>query len=648
MNKGSDKVVRKKLLSLGIIGIFLVMIMPSHITFATEINATIKGNMNDKIGEIRKEISYEGWHSSGGDSKWSGYWDFYRTQGDQGVGRKHQKPDGTRPKVTVQDFKMKNFFSGTWENLPGGVVDENYELPNQVKKFINVYGDNNLGIRFNVGNKKSIKNGDIYYKIKGDQINIRFKGILNYVRYNMWQVLNPRVVKQMNRPEVSVPQVLEGCGDNRLSLGQYGKRYMKLTPKIVKEAYHKNRNKWLNVGGEESLWATFSNGGNNGVKWYFPINIDFYDLNVYTNQIELNDKNIYKDDRGNWVKVGEEFTLKQSGYASNYDDVVKVNENGLNINGKDEAINSWIWKDENTSNKGNLNYNVELSLDNTECNRNKETLNSSYKLKALKEGDYNFSGYSKLINNIQEENSHKLYKKSTNSETLTIKADGTAPTGNCNFDFNEDTHVIKINVSNVTDNGGSGVKKVWVHYVNKNNPKDEKDIEINKDFNGNYVKTDNLTDLFNNASDFNIKIFAEDNVGNKRELANKDVDVLRLDASIYRVLAPHDPVFLTNETGIVKVNLFGGFDRLKIIFPKELTDLNKNLNLDTNLIPKLEDNYNYKFIIPEKAKDKDYTLHVIGYKGKEIRECYPTLSVNGKITGLLKTRIRRIGDINSK
>lgn len=636
------------LAAIGIIGSMLFILNPSEITFATEINATIKGNMNAKIGEIRKEVSYEGWHSSNGNEKWSGYWDFYRTQGDQGVGRKYQKPDGTRPKVTVQDFKMKNFFSGTWENLPGGVVDENYELPDQAKEFIKVYGEDNLGIRFNVGNSKSIKNSDIYYKINGDKINIRFKGILNYVRYNMWQVLNPSIVKQMNRPEVSVPQVLEGCGDNRLSLGD-GKKYMKLTPDLVKKAYHKKGAKWVNINGENSLWATFSNGGNNGVKWYFPINVDFYDLNVYTNPVVLKDENIYKDSRGNWVKVGDKFVIEQSGYASNYDDIVKVNENGLNINGNDEAINSWLWRDETSSHKGEIKDNIGLKLENENCNRNEKTLNSSYELKAEKEGDYNFTGYSKLVNNVKEDNSHKLYKKSDISGGLIIKADGTAPTGDVDCEFNSDTHVANIKINNVSDNGGSGVKKVWVHYINKNNPKETRDIEIKKDYNGSYSTTENLYDLFDGkASDFKIEVYAEDNVGNSKILGNKDVDILELDSDIYRVLEPHTPIFMTNEAGIVNVNLFGGFDRLKIIFPKELTDLNNKLNLDTTLVPKLNDKYEYNFIVPQGAKEKKYILHVIGYKGNEIKESYPEMRVDGKVSGILKTRIRRAGDINSR
>lgn len=645
--------MKKKVLKFILIGM-IIFSFNIKVAFADDINinSNIKNNMNENIGNVRKEVSYEGWHSSGGNKKWSGYWEFYRTQGDQGVGRKYQKPDGKWKYVKINDSDIKYFFKGKSKELPGGDVIEEYDLPNQVKKFVDVYGAKNIGIKFNVGNNKSVENGKFSYKIENNKIYIKFTGILNYVRYNMWQVLNPRVVNQMNRPEVCVPQVLEGCGDNRISLGKYGKEYMKLNENLVKRAYHSRGSNWLNILGYKSLWGTFSNGGNNGVKWYFPINVDFYDLGVYTNPLALDSKNIYKDNRGNWVKVGNEFTLNQSGYASNIDKVVKVNENDLNVNGNKEYINSWLWNDENSSNNvgniGKANIGLKLNSESTNRVENGKTLNSIYNLQATKEGDYTFNGYSKLINNVKEDNSHKFYKKSNTSNSITIKADGKAPTGNCNVNYNDKNNVVNIKVINVSDNEGSGVKRLWVHYIDKNNPNITKDIELNKNYENEYIQLQNLNEIFDKkTSDIKIQIFTEDNVGNIGELADKDVSVLNLKASIYRVLKPHEPVFFTSETGVVKVNLFGGFDRLEIIFPKELTDLNNKLNLDIKLTPKLNDSYEYKFIVPQKAEDKDYRVHVIGHKGNEIKEAFPIFKVDGNIARLLKTRIRLPGDINS-
>lgn len=592
--------------------------------YAVNQNATVNDNVNRYIASDDATFKFSSWHYWEGTT---GYWKFKRS--DNGEYNK------------IYDKRIKDWFPGTSKRLPGGKISQKFKLPNQVKKFIKIYGSDKLGIKFNVGNDRSVLGKSISYRIDGDYIIIEFFGILNYVRNDMWQALNPRVANAMSR-EVYTPQVADGCGQNRISVGGggtgQGSGSIKINEDMVRHAYKSGD--WLHIGGNLSSWGTFKNGGNNGVIFEFPIEIKYYDLDVET--YTPTQSGFYKGNNGNWVKVGNDFHISQKGATSNNDNNIRVNFNRLQLDTKSESIK--IDSNINVNNNESWNYDINpnsyIDVVGNHSRRDNRFVISDYTLRAKREGEFRIRGWSNLGNN------NGTYKESSWSGDIYLKSDGTAPYADTEINYNSDRDKFNIDVKNVSDGNGSGVKKVWVEITDRRDTSKKKVIELSKDYRGIYSYENNVINIFDKgkAGEIKIQVFAEDNVGNSRKVGEKDIDLLKLKASVYRDLEPHDPIFLTKELGTVKVNLTGYFDRLEIIFPNELS----NLSIDTKLNPVLEDVYNYKFKIPDNATNKEYKLHIIGHKGNQIKEDFPSIKVDGNITKILKTRIRFQGDVNMK
>lgn len=583
--------------------------------YAISRDETINGNLNNYIDYDKRTVKFSSWHYWEGNT---GYWKFKRSDND-----KFEK---------IYDDKVRKWFSGTHKRLPGGSISETFKLSSKVKKFIDIYGADRLGIKFDVGNSKSVKGGRISYKIYDDKIKVDFYGELNYVRNNMWQSLNPGVARQMER-DVYTPQVADGCGVNKISVGGgdtgHGSGSITVNESMVRNARHIGN--WLEIGGEKSSWNTFKYGGNNGVIFEFPINIKYYDLNVETETPTIN--NYFKGNNGNWVKVGSEFEVNQRGSTSNYDDVVKVNYNKLELNGggNNTEITGYIDTNESQSTRYSLNSDRNISVRECKSVRDNKFVKTTYRIKANVESEFRIRGWSNLGNE------KGIYKQSSWSGNIYIKSDGTAPYGNSRINYDTDSDRLRVEVKDVTDNNGSGVKDVWVKVTDRRDPNKSTKITLNKNYDGKYIYENNILSLFNGTSaEVKVEVWSDDNVGNKRLLSEKDVDVLKLNASIVRDLEPHEPVFFTKEKGRVKVKLKGYFERVDIIFPDEL----KGLNTSVNLNPKMDDEYEYEFKIPDKVKSNSYIVTVIGHKGNKTLEDRPSLKVQGSIKSILRTRIR--------
>lgn len=249
MRKGIKKIIT-------IVSLFSLIV--GKTTKAIDINYNEEINIKSKnqIGNITDSLRYEGWHYEGG------YWQF--TRSDTG------KID------TILDSNVPIAFPGNATNMQGGEFVKVYPLPQNISNQIKKYGANKLGIKFNIGNEKSVKN--LRYELTDNTIIIKFMPVLNYKRYDMWHTLNNNVTSKMINKNVYTPQVLAGYGYNYLSVRD-GSSSIILTEENVSSATTDGN--YLFCGGTYCNWYTFSRGGNNGVSFQFPISIDFYDNNDY-------------------------------------------------------------------------------------------------------------------------------------------------------------------------------------------------------------------------------------------------------------------------------------------------------------------------------------------------------------------------------
>ena len=243
-----------------------------------------------------------------------------------------------------------------------------------------------------------------------------------------------------------------------------------------------------------------------------------------------------------------------------------------------------------------------------------------------------------------------------------VKTDGRAPKWD-NIEVNDSNYRKPIvTVKGVRDVRGDGTKEragagldkqyLRVKAENKNNYVDIPEKERTK------VKTENGIEYYDLTFEIDYdskeirsiipsgykKIIAQfnsyDRVGNYAQEDNIEINDFDVSATIERVLSPHDPIFMGGEKGVLKINLQGGVERVKITFPQALSKLDSNLNTEMVLTPKDEENIDYEFFIPLEAVSGNYSVTVEAFKGEEKKVSQPALQVKGKITDKLRTRIR--------
>lgn len=253
-------------------------------------------------------------------------------------------------------------------------------------------------------------------------------------------------------------------------------------------------------------------------------------------------------------------------------------------------------------------------------------------------------------------------KGSSYEKKGTVKTDGRAPKWD-NIEVNDSNYRKPIvTVKGVRDVRGDGTKEragagldkqyLRVKAENKNNYVDIPEKERTK------VKTENGIEYYDLTFEIDYdskeirsiipsgykKIIAQfnsyDRVGNYAQEDNIEINDFDVSATIERVLSPHDPIFMGGEKGVLKINLQGGVERVKITFPQALSKLDSNLNTEMVLTPKDEENIDYEFFIPLEAVGGNYSVTVEAFKGEEKKIAQPTLQVKGKITDKLRTRIR--------
>lgn len=430
----------------------LTLMLPVTKAFAISSNGgTMNTQMNNNMGNIIDSTTVDGWHSSGG------YWRFNYNDWNSSF--------------SVNDSDVPNYFSGTAKTFNENLVITR-NLPQAVKDFIRVYGKDKVGIKITVGKDGSILNNAVSYTLTDTTIKLSFRPILRYNRYNMWQYHNSGIWNSMTR-KVHTPEVTSGYGENYVSVRD-GAVGMLLNPSIMRSAYKASDGKLRFTSGEtttlgdgtttiaknEYALNNFFSGGSSGVYFRYPINIQFYDINVSASSKVSNVE--YLNGSTYWVKSGDDFTIETKGIPSGNDNLVRPTQNTIQIdsNGATQLIDmrktasSSTVQQSGTNGENFVNFNSNKISSNTEGNG---TFNANINVSIDGDKDITISSMTSL-NNFQNGNwdTSKLYKTSPWTGKISVKSDSQAPNVSEKPSANWTKDNVSINL-NVTDTR-SGVK----------------------------------------------------------------------------------------------------------------------------------------------------------------------------------------------
>jgi len=186
----------------------------------------------------------------------------------------------------------------------------------------------------------------------------------------------------------------------------------------------------------------------------------------------------------------------------------------------------------------------------------------------------------------------------------------------------------------------SGLKDFYLEISNMDNYASEK---LEADRNGCITLTVTEDDRLL-SGDVVITAYAVDCVGNESEISYGATE-FGLTAKVERILAPHEPIFKSGESGVLAIDVWGYADRLEVEFPEAFVQQNPDLN-KTYLYgdsPQYRQEEIIRFMVPlNVTAEAPYTITVRAYKnGQMLAEC-PDLhiTVNGSVVEEIRTRLR--------
>lgn len=147
------------------------------------------------------------------------------------------------------------------------------------------------------------------------------------------------------------------------------------------------------------------------------------------------------------------------------------------------------------------------------------------------------------------------------------------------------------------------------------------------------------------SGDLEFTVYASDRVGNETTQTYSTTE-FNLETEIARILEPHDPQFKRGESGVLNITTWGYAEKVEVIFPDELVQLNPELN--HTYIYELPEIYcreeAFQFMVPlEVPEDAAFTVTVRAYKGDRMMEQHPSFSVldvAGTVLEDIRTRLR--------
>ena len=187
---------------------------------------------------------------------------------------------------------------------------------------------------------------------------------------------------------------------------------------------------------------------------------------------------------------------------------------------------------------------------------------------------------------------------------------------------------------------GSGIRSFYAVVTNSDNGLSE--TYVSED---NYsIAIDILVDSPLYYGDVGIEIHAIDNVGNER-IESHDFLEFTLSAYIEKILPPHGTEFKCGESGILYIKTTGYVERVEVIFPREMLELNSTLNKTyVYQVPEQVKEEQLQFMVPLYTPDSsDYEIVVRAYRDGRGLEAYPDIcvvGVNGTVLDEFRTRLR--------
>ena len=204
------------------------------------------------------------------------------------------------------------------------------------------------------------------------------------------------------------------------------------------------------------------------------------------------------------------------------------------------------------------------------------------------------------------------------------------------LDMTEQTGYLELKA----EDSGSGLREFTVCVSNRDNFLEEEFVcdgegrillEINRD-----------NELF--VGEIVITASAFDRVGNAN-IIGEDGLTFTLETNLYKERNPEEKIFKTGDGAVLEIVTAGYVEKLEVVFPEELLQVNQNLPLVYEYeYPSLRNTETVKFSIPLGIPEQEYEITVRAYKNGEMLISKQTLMiVEGNVLDELRTRIRSNG-----
>lgn len=410
----------------------LILALSVNTTYAytTDRDSHLNSNLTNYLDSKQQVATFYGWHSSAMASR--DRWIFYYTNEDysSGVGSH-----------TIYNGNISSYFSGS--RVFDNKMVVYYSLPEQVKKFVDVYGFENLGMKIQVGSINSTQNNQISYSLVDNYLKLEFNPVLQTTNNTLWQ--SSDVWSSMNAyGKIAIPTVRSGYGYNYVSasFGGITGSSIVVNNDVLSSAY-KNTSGGMSFRSSNlvltgmgtmvplntvSVAATVWGGGSHGVYFNYPIKVQFYDTTIHSRDITVSDTE-YFDGSTYWVKSGDNFKATINAYAANQSNVVKVNSQHLRIteNGNSTYIDARLHSNQTSIGKWSNFSNIDFKQNLSYATRDNTTLATTYVMSLNGDRDISLKGLSRLVQHSSDFSTEKVYREVYSNNDIYIKSDSTLP-----------------------------------------------------------------------------------------------------------------------------------------------------------------------------------------------------------------------------
>ncbi len=207
------------------------------------------------------------------------------------------------------------------------------------------------------------------------------------------------------------------------------------------------------------------------------------------------------------------------------------------------------------------------------------------------------------------------------------------------IDFMEERESEAVEVVLTAQDTGSGLAEFSVEIYNADNGSSRKITD--QDTGVIRLSLSSEDALF--SGEFTITVHAVDHVGNEATVGSQ-LEGISLRATLERVLEPHNPLFKAGESGLLTIVATGYVERIEVIFPKEMTELDPSLDhVYEYSIPDYIQTEKLTFMVPLGMPEAVMDITVRAYKRDTDIEQHPQLAamaVEGSVLDEVRTRLK--------